>query len=166
MVMDLTRLSSNLINIIDEVLKNRELVNLIGYNGNFPILPPNTPIDPKDIAPKGINEKIFPYPFDIAYEGDVSTQLHIYYPNFQFKNNGYANEIILIFDVVVHKSIWLMMDNSKKVIRPYQIVNQLVNTFKGKRIGQLGEIHFIDGSHTLINSQFEGIRLVAKFTEF
>jgi hypothetical protein len=59
-----------------------------------------------------------------------------------------------------------MMDNSKKVIRPYQIANQIVTSMKDKRIGHLGKIHFIDGSHTLINKEFEGVRLVAKFTEF
>lgn len=164
--MDLTRMSSNLIDIIEEVLKNQELVNLIGYNGNFPILPPNVPVVPKDIAPKGSKERIFPYPFNVDYKADVRTQLHIYYPSFRFKNNGHANEIILIFDVVVHKSIWLMQDNNKKVIRPYQICKQIVDTFKDKKVGQLGEIHFVDGSHTLINSDFEGVRLVAKFTEF
>jgi hypothetical protein len=163
MVMDLTRMSSNLIDIIDEVLKNQELVNLIGSNGNLPV---STPVDPKSIAPKGVNERILPYPFDIEYEDDVRTQLHIYYPSFKFTSNGHANEIILIFDIVVHKDIWLMMDNSKKVIRPYQIANQIVTSMKDKRIGHLGKIHFIDGSHTLINKEFEGVRLVAKFTEF
>jgi hypothetical protein len=159
-------MSSNLIAIIDEVLKNQELVNLIGHNGNFPILPPTVPPVAKDIAPKGVNQRIYPYPFNVEYNQDVRTQLHIYYPSFQFKNNGYANEIILIFDIVVHKDIWLMIDNSKKVIRPYQICDQLVKIFKDKRVEGLGQIHFIDGSHTLINSDFEGIRLVAKFTEF
>ncbi len=164
--MNLERLSSNLIDIIDEVLKNQELVNLIGHNGNFPIVAPNNPVRPSDIAPFGSNQKIFPHPFDVEYKEDVRTQLHIYYPEFIFVNNGHANEVAIIFDIVVNKKIWLMMDNGKKVVRPYQIVNQIVKSFRKKRIGGLGEIHFSNGVHTIINSDFNGIRLVAKFTEF
>lgn len=164
--MNFQRLSSNLIDIIDEILKNQELVNLIGYNKNFPILEPDTPINPKDIAPYGSKQRIFPYPFDVEYDEDIRSQLHIYYPNFTFVNNSKASEVIVIFDIVVHKKIWLMLDNGNKVVRPYQIVKKILEIFKDKRIGNLGKIHFIEGSHTVINREFEGIRLVAKFTEF
>lgn len=164
--MNLERLSSNLIDIIDAVLSNQELVNLIGHNGNFPIKLPDKPVNAIDIAPNGKNERVFAYPFDTSYKEDIRTQLHIYYPNFVFKNNNNVSQVIVIFDIVVHKKIWLMMDNKKKVIRPYQIVNQLFKTFNKKRIGQLGELHFVEGSHLIVNSEFEGIRLVAQFTEF
>lgn len=166
MVMNLERLSNNLLDIIDVVLKNQELVNLIGYNKNFPIQPPDMPVNPKDIAPYGKMERILPYPFNIEYNKDVRTQLHIYYPNFTFVNNANASEVIVLFDIIVHKNIWLMMDNGKKVIRPYQIASKLFDTFNDKSIGKLGKIHFIEGSHTIVNTEFEGLRLVAKFTEF
>lgn len=167
--MNLERLSSNLIDIINEISKNQELVNLIGHNGNFPITSPFTPVKFADIAPYGKNQKIFPYPFNTKIKEDevsVKTQLHIYYPNFTFENNNNVTQVIVIFDIVVHKNIWLMLDNGKKVVRPYQIVNQLYKTFNKKTIGGLGKIHFIDGSHVIINNEFEGIRLVASFTEF
>lgn len=161
--MDFERLSSNIVVAIDQVLKNQNLVNYIGWNGNDPSL---QSVVPSSIAPKATNERIFPYPFDTSYKEDVRTQLHIYYPSLVFQNNGKASQVVMLFDIVVHKSIWLLTDNGKKVIRPYQIAKYIVDTFKDKRIDGLGEIHFLQGSHTVINEQFEGFRLVARFTEF
>jgi hypothetical protein len=163
LVMNFERLSSNIIVVINEILKNQNLVNYIGWTSDNPS---SQSIVPSSIAPKAPNERIFPYPFDTNYKGDVRTQLHIYYPSFTFENNGKASQVVMLFDIVVHKSIWLVTDNGKKLIRPYQIAKLLVDTFKDKHIDGLGEIHFIQGSHTIINDQFEGFRLVARFTEF
>jgi hypothetical protein len=163
LVMDLERLSSNIIAIIDAILKNQSLVNYIGYDKDNP---ENQSIDPKTIAPKGSDERIFAYPFDINFRDKVRTQLHIYYPSMEFKNNGNVNQAIVLFDIVVHKNIWLLTDNNRKLIRPYQIIKFLVETFRGKNINGLGQLHFIEGNHIVVNDQFEGFRLVAKVTEF
>lgn len=161
--MNFERLSSNLIAIIGEVLKNKNLVNLIGWNGDNPY---SQAIIPSSIAPKGQNERVLPYPFDITYKEDVRTQLHIYYPSLTFLNNGQASQVFMMFDIVVHKSIWLVTDNGTRLIRPYQIAKHIVDIFKDKKITGVGEIHFLEGAHTVVNEQFEGFRLVAKFTEF
>lgn len=163
MTVRLEKMSSNIIDIIDKVLKNQELCNLLGYDGNLPL---KEPILAKDIAPMSKNQRVFAYPFDINYTDDVRSQLHIYYPNFEFTSNGHAVQMIVIFDVVVHKKIWLMLDNQKKVIRAYEIIKQIVSSMNGVNIGDLGKIHFMEGNHTIINSEFEGVRLVAQFTEF
>lgn len=161
--MDFRRLSVNLIAIIEETLKNQELVNLIGFDGNNPS---NNNVNPKEIAPKAKNERILPYPFDVDYKEDVRTQLHIYYPRISFESNGNASKVVVLFDIVVHKDIWLLMDNGEKVIRPYQISKALIDTFNKKRVKGVGELHFLDANHTPINEEFEGFRLVAQFTEF
>lgn len=161
--MNFERLSTNVIDIINEILKNQKLVNYIGSNHNFPC--PQT-VDPKTIAPKGNDERIIPYPFDTTFDSEVKTQLHVYYPNIDVVNNGNVGRVAINFDVVVHKDIWLMLESGNKTIRPYQIVNQIVNTFKGKKIGGLGEMHFLNCSHLIVNSKFEGLRLVATCTEF
>lgn len=161
--MDLERMSSNVIDIIDEILKNQKLVNYIGHNGNNPSV---QSINARDIQPMATGEKLFAYPFDVEYTGDVRTELHIYYPSFEFINNSNAFKSALIFDIVVHKSIWLVSDDGKKLIRPYQITKLLVDTFKGKRVGSVGKINFLQGAHTVINSEFEGVRLIANITEF
>lgn len=163
MTVKLERFSSNIINIIDSLLKNQEICNLVGQNGNIPV---EKPVLPQDIAPYGKNERIYPYPFDIDYTDDVRSQIHVYYPSFSFENNGHATEIIVIFDVVVHKKIWLMTDNKKKVIRAYEIIKNIVSSMNDKKIDGIGKIHFVEGSHTIINSEFEGVRLVAKLVEF
>lgn len=161
--MDLQRLSSNLISVIDEVLKNQDLVNLIGNDGDNPS---STNILAKTIAPKGVNERILPYPFDLSFKGDVRSQLHIYYPRVSFVNNGQVGKVMLMFDIVVHKNIWLYVDNGKKLIRPYQMLKHLVDSFKDKRVKGVGEIHIADANHIYVNEEFECIRVIANFTEF
>lgn len=161
--MDFERMSSNIIDIIGELSKNRKLVNYIAHNGDNPS---TQNISFKEIAPSSKGEKVFAYPFDIDFTSDVRTELHIYYPNFEMDNNGHSSKIIINFDIVVHKSIWLVNDGGKKIIRPYQIAKYIIDSLKGKKIGGLGDIHFIGGAHTIANSKFEGLRLSASFTEF
>lgn len=161
--MNLERLSSNVIYAIDEILKNQTLVNYIGFTGDNPS---NEKVDPSTIAPRGKNERIFPLPFDTTFKTDVRTQLHIYYPNITFENNGNVGKTIILFDIVVHKDIWLLMDKGEKLIRPYKIANLILETFKGEIIQGLGEIHFLEGDHVVVNEKFEGFRLVATTTEF
>ncbi|EJW14022.1 hypothetical protein M5X00_29560 [Paenibacillus alvei] len=161
--MNFDRLSSNIIAIIGEVLKNQTLVNYLGWNGDDPS---TQKINPALVAPKGSTERIFPYPFDTTFKDDVRTQLHIYYPQLRFENNGNAGKAAILFDIVVHKDIWLLTDNGEKVIRPYQIMKLILNAFKDKQVDGLGEIHFVSGEHTVVNEQFEGFRLVATTTEF
>lgn len=161
--MNFERLSTNIISIIDEVLKNQDLVNLIGHDGDNPS---TNNILAKTIAPRGTKERILPYPFDITFKGDVRSQLHIYYPNISFVNNGNVSKVLIMFDIVVHKKIWLFTDNQKKLIRPYQILSQLTKTFKDKRVKGVGEIHLQDANHVYVNEEFECLRVMATFTEF
>lgn len=161
--MNFDRLSQNMITIIGEVLKNQQLVNYLSVNSDNPS---STNIPSLTIAPNGINQRVFPYPFDTTFKDDVRSQLHIYYPKITFENNGNAGRAIVIFDIVVHKDIWLVQDNGQKVIRPYQIATLIFNTFKDKHVKGLGQIHFVGADHTVINEQFEGFRLVARLTEF
>lgn len=163
MVMNFDRLSSNIITIIGEVLKSQSLVNYIGWIGDNPSA---QNINPSSIAPKGKSERVFPYPFDVTFKEDVRTQLHIYYPNLTFENNGHAGRAVILFDIVVHKDIWLVMDNKTKVIRPYEISKLILDIFKDKNVEGLGELHFVSADHTVINENFEGFRIVATTTEF
>lgn len=161
--MNFGRLSSNIIAVIDEVLRNQTLVNYLGWNGDNPSA---QTISPVSIAPRGVSERIFPYPFDTTFKDDVRTQLHIYYPNLAFENNGHAGVALILFDIVVHKDIWLLIDEGKKVIRPYEIARLILDAFKDKNVEGLGELHFVKADHTVVNEQFEGFRLVATTTEF
>lgn len=158
------RLSKNIITIIDEILKNQRLVNYLAIDGDNPST--SSPVPPKTIAPKGASERIFPHPFDITFKDGVRSQLHIYYPEVDFENNGHAGVILILFDIVVHKDIWLLMDKGEKVIRPYQIGSLILESFKDKNIHGLGEIHFVKAKHAVVNEQFEGFRLIASMTEF
>lgn len=161
--MELNRLSSNLISIIDELLRNQELVNLVANIGNNPL---QTNVNPNSIAPRAKNERVIPYPFDVEFKSDVRSQVHIYYPFVTMDNNANVGKVGLVFDIVVHKDIWLYSENGKKLVRPYEIISQIFKTFNKRDIPNLGKIHFLDMVHIVVNENFEGIRLTARFTEF
>lgn len=161
--MNFDRLSPNIISIINEVLKNQALINYLGFNGDNPS---TTMISPSSIAPKGVNQRIFPHPFDTTFKDDVRSQLHIYYPDLLFENNGQAGVAFVLFDIVVHKSIWLVTDSGEKIIRPYQIAKLILDSFKDKHVRGVGKMHFVKAEHTVINDQFEGFRIVARMIEF
>lgn len=163
MVMNFDRLSRNVVAIINEVLKNQKLVNYLATNGDNPS---SLSLSPANIAPNSPNEKIFPYPFNIKFKDDVRSQLHIYYPNLLLENNGKAGRAFINFDVVVHKDIWLLTDEGEKVIRPYKIAQFILDSFKDKKVDELGEIHFVRIDHVVVNEEFEGVRLLATTTEF
>jgi hypothetical protein len=161
--MDLSRMSESIVVMIDEILKNQKIVNLVGSSKSLPL---TEDVPPASIAPMSKNQRITAYPFDIDYLGDVRTELRIYYPEFRFLNNNHVNETIVIVDIIVHKDIWLMSNDGKKVIRPYVIADEIFKHFKHRNVQRLGKLHFIDGAHVMINSEFEAVRLTAKLTDF
>lgn len=164
-------MSEKLIIIIDELLSNQNIVNLVGSNSNFPV---NKNVDPKTIAPMAKGQRINVTPFDDDYTDDVRTEIRVYYPEFTFKNNNYVNDSVLIIDIIVHKSIWLMEVNGKKVVRPFHIASEIFDhfrvaereKFKSENMKKLGKIQFTDGRYTLVNKEFDSLRLFARLVDF
>jgi hypothetical protein len=121
------------------------------------------------IAPLGVKERILPYPFDVKFKDEERSQLHIYYPDLQFVNNSNVEEVIVWFDIVAHKRLWLFSQNNKKLVRPYEIASQIPRLFDGtipNTKSTVGNLHFKAMGHVAVNEQFDGVRLEAKMVNF
>lgn len=159
----LRRFSTNVVEIINSCLKNQKLVNYLGFDQNNP---EQATIVPSTIAPKGLDERFFVYPFSVNFTGKVRSQLHIYYPDFKFVNNTNAVQSTVFFDIVVHKSIWLVQQGTEKMVRPLQIADAIFETFNDKLIKSVGKMHFLEGHQIVVNEEYSCIRLVATITDF
>lgn len=160
--MSINRLSVILVETIGQLLSNQNIVNYVGHDSNNP---ENANIIPSTIAPKGVDERILPYPFDITYSGDARSQVHVYFPQFDYVNNGHATKVTMYIDIVVNKDIWLVQQGTEKIIRPYKIADLIEDHFKDK-ITNVGKMHFIAGDHLTINPKYDCIRLTINLTEF
>lgn len=158
MAMKLLTLSDDLVNLMGSLLSNMELAKLVYYTNGSPLTQPN--FNPVDIAPFGSKERILPHPFDIDYTADVRSQIHIYFPVLEFENNQIVEDCLLFIDVVVHTSIWTIVDsNGKKKIRPYEIARNIINEF-------VDVCSFQEMTHLAVNDQFQAIRIQAQIIKW
>jgi hypothetical protein len=152
--MKLLTLSDDLVNLMGSLLSNMELAKLVYYTNANPLHQSN--FNPVDIAPFGSKERILPHPFDIEYTADVRSQIHIYFPVLEFENNQIVEDCLVFFDVVVHTSIWTIIDlNGKKKIRPYEIARNIINEL-------VDVCSFQEMTHLAVNDQFQAIRIQAQ----
>ena len=152
--MKLLTLSDDLINLMGSLLSNMELAKLVYYTQANPLSQPN--FNSVDIAPFGSKERILPHPFDIDYTLDVRSQIHIYFPLLEFENNQILEDCLVFFDVVVHTSIWTIVDSKgKKKIRPYEIARNIIHELKDV-------CSFQEMTHLSVNDQFQALRIQAQ----
>lgn len=164
MALKLGRLSSNLLDIISELLENQKFVELVGSNKNYDSTAHT--IQAQDIAPYGKNEKIYPFPFTENFDKRQGSSIHVYFPEVFFKNNGYANQAIVAIDVLIHKDLWLILDDGEKKIRAYAIAEEIVNSLSHKQIKGLGKVHLDRVQHLVMGRENQGLSILARFTEF
>jgi hypothetical protein len=165
--MKLELLSPNLVQIIDRCVKCENLGKLLYYNTQNPLT--NIPVNPSVIAPFGSSERILPYPFDITFKDEERSQIHIYYPDITFINNANVEQASVWFDIVVHKKLWLYMQDNVKYVRPYEIASLITYLFDGtipNTKSTVGELNFSGMGHVVVNEEFNALRLEAKMTTF
>jgi hypothetical protein len=149
--MKLITLSDDLVNLMGGLLDNQELGKLLYYSVSNPLNQPNIVIT--DLAPFGKFERILPHPFDVEYTADIRSQLNIYFPRLEFINNQIVEDVLVFFDIVVHKSIWTIRDDEgKKKIRPYEIARHVI-----KELIDVCDFH--EMTHLAVNEEFQALRL-------
>jgi hypothetical protein len=152
--MKLLTLSDDLVGLMGNLLDSQQLGKLIFYTVANPLSQPN--INVVDLAPFGKYERILPHPFDVDYTADVRSQINVYFPRLEFINNQIVENILVFFDIVVHKSLWTIRDeNNKKKIRPYEIAKLIINELKEY-------CEFTEMTHLAVNEEFQCIRLEAE----
>lgn len=152
--MRLSLLSPNLNIVLSEILQNQKICKLLQYVDN--------PYSQPDITNTNslLFEKILPFPFDPNVKVAEGSQLRVYYGNVNLKNNTVIEQTIIHFDVICSKSknVWLVKGTAQT--RPWEIASEIVTHFD-KSIGTLGKINFHRIVPFYINSEFDGVRVIA-----
>ncbi len=159
-------LSNQLISIITATIQdNKKLAKYLVNNVANP-LTCESYVDEKDFKPESlILKKIRPYPFDDTSTTKEGTELRIFMHSGELQTEAVVRNSLIIFDVIVAKSLWLTNDG-KPSLRPYDMVDCILNHLKDKRISGVGKLHFTEFAHLMINEKFSGVRLFAEVTDF
>lgn len=130
-------MSRNNIIILEELLKDQELLKYVEYNESSPQLK-----DDIDNVGSLVFRKIFPTPFDEEVPTQEETNLRAFFPDGELQNDEVLHSTIS-FQVVTHNNLWnVYRKDGKKGLRPYEIMSKVVDIFEGKTIKTVGVIHF------------------------
>jgi hypothetical protein len=162
-VSKLESLSKNIVTIMDELAKNDGLARLLVHNVNNPFSPSLPAIDKSKL----INQKselcrIHPFPFDPEAQIEDASFIRIYYPNGRFNENEVIAESQINIDIVVAKSLWLIDDGQRRLIRPYEIMSRVVDMVGKRGIGLI-KLKFNGWNHLAVNTRFDAIRLYCEY---
>jgi hypothetical protein len=148
-------LSPNLVLLIDEILDNQNICKYLYYDDKNP-LGQSTIADTSGL----LLTKIFPYPFSSVITEEC-TQLRLYYPDGEFDSIGKIEQSLVLFDIICHKNLWLINDGTNSLIRPYEIMKELINLFD-QSLSTVGKLKFKRFNHLFVNDKFDCIRLMAE----
>lgn len=163
MVNNLKTISSDLVIFIGKLLQDNELIFLVGNDDIRPFEMPKKSI--ASLAPMGTDQRFFPYPFNVEYREGRRSQVHLYFPTMIFRENDIVEDIIIWFDIVVHKELWLIekrADNGtfQKLIRPYEIAQNIAETIKRVDVGEIDlKVDLVSFDHLGVNENYQAIRL-------
>jgi hypothetical protein len=161
--MNLISISSDLVSLLSKLLREDELLYLVGNDVTRPFDMPKKSVS--SLAPNGSDQRFYPYPFNIEYNEGQRSQVHLYFPSMLFTNNDIVEDIIVWFDVVVHKELWLVekrMDNGSvaKLIRPYEIIQKIAESVKKVEEDTRDlKIDLVSLDHLAVNANYQAIRL-------
>jgi hypothetical protein len=166
--MNINSISSDVVEILGKLMYNNNIVKLIGNDIVRPFEQDAKPIS--KIAPTGIDERFLPLPFPIEYREGIRSQIHVYVPSMTFVSNDIVQNIVVWFDIVVHKDLWLIerrLENNrfKKLIRPYEVAREIANEMKRFEIGERDlTIDLVAFDHLGVNDNYQAIRLEGNLT--
>lgn len=164
--MNLATISSDLVNLLGKLLRDNEILHLVGNDVNRPFEMAMKNVS--TLAPNGSDQRFFPYPFNVEYTEGLRSQVHLYFPSMLFENNDIVENIVVWFDIVVHKELWLiekrLADGTyAKLIRPYEIAQQIAETIKKVEQGTRDlKIDLVAFDHLGVNANYQAIRLEGK----
>lgn len=155
--MRLNLLSPNLVLILQEIVKYQNICKLLYYNTSTPLSSADLTLPANNL----ILTKIFPYPFNINVVTEDCSQIHVYVPSGDFEDNRVIENINICFDIIVAKNLWLINNNGESLIRPYEIMKELINIFN-KSVSTVGRIYFKRFIHISVNDNFDCVRLIGE----
>ena len=155
-------LSKNIVDIMTALSQNQGLAQLLVNNEQNPFQKQITNL--KDIArPSSDICRIYPYPFDPEAQIEDSSFIRVYYNQAEFNSNETIQEMDLHIDIIVAKNLWLINDNSRPLIRPYEIMDRVIDIVGKRSINNLISVKFDGWQHLAVNTKFDAIRLYSQY---
>lgn len=150
-------MSKSIVDIMTQLSKNKGLIQLLYNNSDNPF----TKIVDTDRKLIGVSDdtKISPLPFNPEAQQDDASFLRIYYNIGEFDSAEVVMSGEIHIDIVVAKSLWLINDGKRSLIRPYEIMGRVFDMV-GRRSAQ-PIVKFEGFQHLPVNSKFDAIRLYA-----
>lgn len=151
-------LSKNLVTVIKEMLNNQNLCRYLYYTDGTPLDGLKPDVDGLTL----LKQNVFPVPFDPRALGEDRSEVRVYYARGNIKDIV-VEDLKLNFDIIVAKNLWFVDD---ELIRPYEIMQEIVNTFFDKSIDTVGKLEFGEFRHLDVNEAFNAIQFQAKIIQF
>lgn len=165
-------MSKNIVGIINQLSRNKALVELLTNNNmSLPLLGNPDALDAKinqsimdNIRnPFSQDAKIFPYPFNADATVEDGSFIRVYFNDGEFNENEVIAESSIHIDIVVARSLWLMNDGTESLIRPYEIMGRIISLIGKRSVGSPINIKFNGYQHLYVNDKFDAVRLYADY---
>lgn len=153
----INNLSKDVINVMTTLSENEGLSQLLGNDI------PNPFSRPVPSTTKILMDKITPYPFDIEATVEDGSFIRVYYNQGEFNENEVIQEMSLHIDIVVAKNLWLINDGRRSLIRPYEIMDRVVDLVGFRSVASPIKLKFTGWQHLAVNRKFDAIRLYADY---
>lgn len=164
MTIKMNTLSKNIIDIMQQLSKNDGLARLLVYDDDNPFDPSLPSCNGvKLINPKSDTCKIFPYPFDPDATDKDTSLIRVYYNRGEFNENETIQDMSLHIDIIVAKSLWLINNGRTSSIRPYEIMDRVIDMVGKKSLNSTIKLKFDGWQHLAVNTKFDAIRLYSDY---
>lgn len=157
-------LSKNIVQIMIELSRNDGLAKLLIHNEDNPFSSTLPVIDKTKLAnPQSDLCRIHPFPFDPEAVTEDSSFIRVYYNDGEFGSNEVISETRLHIDIVVAKSLWLINDGEKSMIRPYEIMSRVIDMVGKRGLGTSIKLSMDGFQHLAVNTKFDAIRIYSEY---
>ncbi|GIN66339.1 hypothetical protein FKN04_12390 [Bacillus glycinifermentans] len=162
--MKLETMSKNVVNVMITLARNEMLGRLLLHDVDNPYdLSLPKPDMGELIRPDSSKAKIFPYPFNPDATEEDGSFIRVYYNIGEFNGNEVIAESELHIDIIVSKRLWLINNGDESIVRPYDIAGRVIDLVGRNSINSLVKLKFDGFQHLYINTQFDCVRLFAKY---
>jgi len=160
----LNNLSKNVVDVMVTLSQNEGLVRLLLNDIENPLSKDISATQKRNVInPSSEYCRIFPYPFDPEATIEDTSFIRVYYNQGEFNENETIQEMNLHIDIVVAKSLWLINDGNNSLIRPYEIMDRVVDLVGKRSINSLIKLKFDGWQHLAVNTKFDAIRLYSDY---
>lgn len=162
--MKLESMSKSVVDVVSALAKNEMLGRILTHDVSNPYdLSLEKPIAKDLMNPNSSKAKIFPYPFDPEATELDGSFIRVYYNSGDFNENEVIAESKMNIDIIVSKTLWLINDGKKSIVRPYDIAGRVIDLVGKRSIGNLPKLKFDGYSHLYVNTRYDCIRLYAEY---